>query len=126
MLLKKGPVSPNRVYVHQSPGLLLGACVVLGCCLSSYYQRRREQDTYLTLVFLAWIALVVCVARGAGSSADIAMLGMVPWALCAAMLSSSMLHVVLGWLTDKGNRAEGCVDEFQGDEKGEEAPLSGT
>ncbi|KAI0175766.1 hypothetical protein GGR52DRAFT_328653 [Hypoxylon sp. FL1284] len=36
---------------NVSPGLALGSCLVLGCCLSSYTHRRRDQDQYQAIVF---------------------------------------------------------------------------
>ncbi|KAH9994167.1 hypothetical protein F4779DRAFT_623371 [Xylariaceae sp. FL0662B] len=103
---------------HISPGLALGSCLVLGCCLSSYTHRRRCQDQYQIIVFVTWIAWAICVGWGIGASADMVTLGIVPWALCAAMPSSFATHLALLW-PEKRERCDrhtvdGVVDSKKG------------
>ncbi|KAI0382072.1 hypothetical protein F5Y04DRAFT_57433 [Hypomontagnella monticulosa] len=75
-----------------SPGLALGSCLVLGCCLSSFIHRRRELDQYQPIVFVIWITWAIFIGWGIGASANMVTLGIVPWASCAAMLSSFFGH----------------------------------
>ncbi|KAI1082965.1 hypothetical protein F5B20DRAFT_491901 [Whalleya microplaca] len=98
-----------------SPGPVLGSCLVLGCSLSSYMNRRRRQDGYQIVVFVIWIAWAICVGWGTGASADMVTLGVVPWALCAAMLSSFAARAAFLWLENRersgGLTINGLVDE---------------
>ncbi|KAI1501804.1 hypothetical protein F5X99DRAFT_381734 [Biscogniauxia marginata] len=82
---------------NTSPGLVLGSCLVLGCCLSSYAHRRRRQDQYQTTVFAVWVVWAILVSWRVGFSADMIALGVVPWALCVAMLSSMLGHSLMRW-----------------------------
>lgn len=77
---------------HVSPGLALGSCLVLGCCLSSFIHRRRELDQYQPIVFVIWITWAVFLGWEIGASANMVTLGIVPWASCAAILSSFFGH----------------------------------
>ncbi|KAH9908903.1 hypothetical protein F4778DRAFT_203008 [Xylariomycetidae sp. FL2044] len=79
----------------DSPGLVLCSCLVLGCSLSSYTHRRRDEDQYQTVVFAVWIVWATCIAWTTGISADVIMLGVVPWACCVAMLTSYIGHFVM-------------------------------
>ncbi|KAI5867049.1 hypothetical protein GGS23DRAFT_303028 [Durotheca rogersii] len=102
-------VMSSEVLWHASPGLALGSCLVLGCCLSSYAHRRRDQDQYQTIVFAIWIVWAVWVGWGIGTSADVVTLGIVPWALCAAMLSSFVGHLGARWLATRARGGYGHV-----------------
>ncbi|KAI1465713.1 uncharacterized protein F4812DRAFT_461407 [Daldinia caldariorum] len=97
------------------PGLALGSCLILGCCLSSYTHRRRDRDPYQPLVFAAWIIWAVFIGWGTGISANVVTLGVIPWASCAAMLSSFFIHVGARWVTNRercqGVYALSVVDE---------------
>lgn len=84
---------------NVSPGLALGSCLVLGCCLSSYVHRRRDQDQYQTIVFVIWITWSICIGWRVGASANMVTLGVIPWAACAAMLSSFFGHVGARWFS---------------------------
>ncbi|KAI0482636.1 hypothetical protein GGR56DRAFT_199496 [Xylariaceae sp. FL0804] len=99
-----------------SPGLVLGSCLVLGCCLSSYMHRRRAADPYQAAVFAAWAAWAVCIGWSAGSSADAIVLAIVPWALTAAMPSCFLAHAGGRWLAARRKRevetvVAGAADE---------------
>ncbi|RYO83003.1 hypothetical protein DL766_005544 [Monosporascus sp. MC13-8B] len=111
------PTPSDRFFAGSSPrldfltrpsgGLMLGSFLVLGCCLSSYTHRRRGRDPYQPLVFTAWAAWAACVGLGVGCSADMIMLGLVPWALCAAVLSSYLGHVAAArWLAVRHRECE--------------------
>ncbi|KAI1106645.1 hypothetical protein F4804DRAFT_6622 [Jackrogersella minutella] len=101
---------------HISPGLALGSCLLLGCSLSSYVHRRRDQDQYQVFVFVIWVTWAICIGWGVGVSANRVTLGIVPWASCAAILSSFFGHAGARWVSGRG--------KFQGldfalvDEKG--------
>ncbi|KAI0842917.1 hypothetical protein F5Y06DRAFT_76667 [Hypoxylon sp. FL0890] len=82
-----------------SPGLALGSCLVLGCCLSSYAHRRRDHDQFQVFVFVIWITWAVCIGWGTGATANRVTLGIVPWASCAAMLSSFFGHAGARWVS---------------------------
>jgi hypothetical protein len=120
----KGYLSPIRTLADPSPAILLGACILLGCCVSSYYQRRRNVDAYQTPIFIVWTVLVICVAFTTGSKIATATLSMVPWALCAAMLSSYLFHAVLRWTAAKEQRGKEHVDGGGDKEKGEKLSTS--
>ncbi|KAI1213782.1 uncharacterized protein F4807DRAFT_456330 [Annulohypoxylon truncatum] len=89
---------------HVSPGLALGSCLVLGCCLSSYVHRRRNQDQYQAVIFLIFITWAVCIGWGIGASANRITLGIVPWASCAAMVGSFFGHAGARWISGREKR----------------------
>ncbi|KAI1406834.1 hypothetical protein F5Y13DRAFT_183878 [Hypoxylon sp. FL1857] len=104
--------SPTQMIYHiirfdflknVSPGLALGSCLVLGCCLSSYVHRRRDHDQYQVIVFVIWITWAVCIGWGIGATANRVTLGIVPWASCAAMLSSFFGHAGARWVSTRNN-----------------------
>ncbi|KAI0541170.1 hypothetical protein GGR58DRAFT_58460 [Xylaria digitata] len=81
-----------------SHGMLLVSCLVLGCCVSSYRHRMQGREPYQGIFFLVWIVWVSLVGLGAGCEVDTVVVGMVPWALVAAMLSSYFGHTGGQWL----------------------------
>ncbi|KAI0136154.1 hypothetical protein F4776DRAFT_654909 [Hypoxylon sp. NC0597] len=99
-----------------SPGLALGSCLVLGCCLSSYAHRRRDHDQYQAVVFVIWITWAICIGWGIGVSANRVTLGIVPWASCAAMLSSFFGHAGARWVSTR-NKCERGSDSTVVNEK---------
>ncbi|KAI1765334.1 hypothetical protein GGR53DRAFT_490758 [Hypoxylon sp. FL1150] len=102
---------------NVSPGLALSSCLVLGCCLSSYTHRRRDQDHYQAIVFIVWIVWAVCLGLRVGASANMVTLAVVPWGSCAAMLSSFFGHVGARWYSTR-EKCD-CADVYTGaDEKG--------
>ncbi|KAI0974225.1 hypothetical protein F4678DRAFT_421818 [Xylaria arbuscula] len=76
-------------------GLLFVSCLVFGCCVSSYKHRMQRREPYQGAVFLMWVTWVGLVARGYGSDRDTVIVGIIPWALVAAMLSSYLGHALL-------------------------------
>ncbi|KAI1484908.1 hypothetical protein F5X96DRAFT_683235 [Biscogniauxia mediterranea] len=76
---------------NTSPGLVLGSSLILGCCLSSYTYGRRERDHHQLTVFAAWVIWAVCVGWSVGCSANMVTLGILPWALCIAMINYDCL-----------------------------------
>ncbi|KAI0137034.1 hypothetical protein BJ170DRAFT_604257 [Xylariales sp. AK1849] len=98
--------SPPRIgfLTDPSPGLMLGSCLVLGCCLSSFAHRRRDEDRFQTAVFVAMAIWGVVVGRAIGASANMITLSLVPGALCTAMALSFMGHEFGRWLIARPRR----------------------
>ncbi|KAI0817706.1 hypothetical protein GGR55DRAFT_34836 [Xylaria sp. FL0064] len=84
-----------------SHGLLLMSYLVFGCCVSSYKHRMRGRDPCQGAVFLGWVVWLGLVGRGVGWKADTILLGMIPWALVVAMLSSYFGHASARWLVSR-------------------------
>jgi len=78
--------------LYPSPGLMLCCCLVFGCCVSSFAHRRQEEDGLQLVVFTAFLVGAVVVGYGLESSANLILLGYVPWAMCAAMGTSLLGH----------------------------------
>jgi len=81
--------------LDPSPALMLSSCLILGCAISSYAYRRQEQDSYQTLILLTAIGAASAIGLVAGVDVNLIMLGLIPWALCLAMVLSSWLHWLL-------------------------------
>ncbi len=79
---------------------MLGACLVLGCSISSFAHRRQQGDRYQSLIFV--LAITQCTIFGLvlGVNANLIMLGLIPWALCVAMIYSVAVH----WLVRRCRR----------------------
>ena len=71
---------------------MLGACLVLGCAISSFAYRRQEQDKLQTAIFVGAVALATTIGIALGVNSNLIMLGMIPWALCSAMVMSIFVH----------------------------------
>ncbi|OTB14356.1 hypothetical protein K445DRAFT_136759 [Daldinia sp. EC12] len=112
-----GAVRIDLLLQNVPPGLALVSCLVLGCCLSSYTHRRRDRDPYQPLVFAAWILWAMFIGWGTGISASVVTLGVIPWASCAAMLSSFFGHVGARWVSNK-ERSRGIYAISVVNEKG--------
>lgn len=89
---------PGRfsLILDPSPGLMLGSCLVLGCSISSFLYRQQVTDKYQTQIMVISISVACVVGYVAGISANLVMLGLIPWALCAAMLLSTCVHWYIG------------------------------
>jgi 4-hydroxybenzoate polyprenyltransferase len=94
---------------NPSPGLMLGSCLVLGCCLSSFAHRRHDIDRFQAAVFIALALWAAVLGKGIGASANMITLSLVPWALCAAMLLSFAGHG-LGRRLNERRRRQGAAD----------------
>ncbi len=81
---------------------MLGACILLGCAVSSFAYRRQEHDNYQTLIFILYITSGTAFGAWLGVTANVIMLGLIPWALCMAMISSVAVH----WIVRR------CTHEF--------------
>src|SRR6266566_5179665 len=89
-LSQQAPSRLARAARQPSPELLLVACLVLGCSVSSFLHRRQAEDQYQLLVFILCIACAVFLAWG--GPADVILLRYIPWAMCAAMAISYYGH----------------------------------
>ncbi|KAK7743680.1 hypothetical protein SLS62_010512 [Diatrype stigma] len=102
------PRSPLLDNLTRPSGtLMLGACLALGCSLSWWTHRRRDRgDVCQGPVFAAWAAWAACVGVGGlGYSAEAVVLGLVPWALCAAAICSYVGHAL--WRGQRQRRTLG-------------------
>jgi hypothetical protein len=78
--------------LHPSAALVLSSCLLFGCCVASFFYRRRTMDPWQGLVFVVFIAWAAAVGYGVGASANLIVLGFLPWATCAAMLVSMLVQ----------------------------------
>lgn len=90
---------------------MLGSCVVLGCSLSSYIQRREEKDRFQIIIFVVMAIWGITVGRGVGASTHLIALSLVPGALCTSMLLSFTGHEFGRWLIDRQSRQELCLKQ---------------
>jgi hypothetical protein len=74
---------------------MLSSCLILGCAISSFAYRRQEQDKYQTAIFIIAIGGASAAGLILRVDANLIMLGLIPWALCLAMIISSSLHWLL-------------------------------
>lgn len=77
---------------------MLGACLVLGCAISSFAYRRQDRDKLQTPVFIAAITLACTLGFAWDLNANLIMLGMIPWALCGAMVVCTIVNAIVGTL----------------------------
>ncbi|KAH8675599.1 hypothetical protein BX600DRAFT_177903 [Xylariales sp. PMI_506] len=94
-----------------SSELMMGSCLVVGCCVSSFTHRRQDKDTFQTEVFTCVIFWAAMVGKGVGASFDLITLGLVPLALSLAMLLSFAGHEFGRWLAKRPKRPVPCTYE---------------
>lgn len=87
----KRPLSD--LVLHPSPGLMLLSCLVFGCCVSSFVHRRQDQDSLQFLVYTIVLGATAIAGCGLGASANMIVLGYLPWAMCVAMAVSFVGHI---------------------------------
>lgn len=80
------------IILDPQPTLMLGACLVLGCSVSSFMYRRQEGDQYQNLIFCVILAAAIIFGMMLNVTANLIMLGLIPWALCLAMIFSVGIH----------------------------------
>ncbi|KAK0657350.1 hypothetical protein B0T16DRAFT_318834 [Cercophora newfieldiana] len=80
--------------LNPSPELMLVACLVFGCCVSSFVHRRQGQDASQFVVYALFLTAAVVSGYGLGASANLILLGYAPWAMCAAMAASLYGHAL--------------------------------
>ncbi|KAK1834827.1 hypothetical protein QBC39DRAFT_342961 [Podospora conica] len=91
--------------LYPSPGLMLCCCLVFGCCVSSFAHRRQDEDGLQLVVFTVFLAGAVVVGYALEASANLILLGFIPWAMCAAMATSlSGHHLYRTRRVDSGQR----------------------
>ena len=81
--------------VDPSPALMLSCCLILGCSVSSFIYRRQEHDQFQTPFFVLVTTFAVTFGIGMHLHSNLIMLALIPWALCFAMITSSLGHWVL-------------------------------
>ncbi|KAL2271124.1 hypothetical protein VTJ83DRAFT_495 [Remersonia thermophila] len=74
------------------PGLVLFACLMFGCCVSSFVHRRRGRDRFQAFVYLVVLGSAALVGYSLTADAHLVLLGCFPWATCAAMVISMAGH----------------------------------
>jgi hypothetical protein len=82
---------------------MLFACLILGCSISSFAYRRQDGDKYQTPIFAVAIASATIFGLAMGVNANVIMLGIIPWALCLAMIGSVTVH----WLIRRCSKNAG-------------------
>lgn len=82
------------------PALMLGACLVLGCAISSFAY-RRQVDKQQTPIFICAIIMTITIGLALGVNTNLIMLAMIPWALVLAMILSAGVH----WLSRRYRRS---------------------
>jgi hypothetical protein len=84
----------GNLLLNPTPELMLGSCLVFGCCVSSFVHRRQSQDTCQFVVYAVFLTAVVVSGFGIEASANLILLGYAPWAMCAAMATSLYGHAL--------------------------------
>lgn len=72
--------------------MMLVSCLVFGCCVSSFVHRRHDKDRLQFLVYLVLLGSVVIAGHQTGASANMILLGYLPWTMCLAMAISITGH----------------------------------
>jgi len=78
--------------LHPTPELMLCCCLIFGCCVSSFAHRRQDQDGLQIAVYAVFLVGAIVVGYGLEASANLILLGYVPWAMCVAMATSLSGH----------------------------------
>jgi hypothetical protein len=100
---------------------MLIACLILGLSISSFAYRRQEGDRFQTPIFVLAITSATVFGLALGVSSNVIMLGVIPWALCLAMIGSVAVH----WLIRRCSRDRGAIyTEIHCCEQGEKEPLA--
>jgi len=100
---------------------MLIACLILGLSISSFAYRRQEGDRFQTPIFVLAITSATVFGLALGVNANVIMLGVIPWALCLAMIGSVAVH----WLIRRCSRDRGAIyTEIHCCEQGEKEPLA--
>jgi hypothetical protein len=99
-LLEVVPSGNFEWILDPPPALMLFACLVLGCSISSFAYRRQDGDKFQTPIFALAIMSATIFGLAMGVNANVIMLGVIPWALCLAMIGSVAVH----WLIRRCSR----------------------
>ncbi|KAK4199092.1 hypothetical protein QBC40DRAFT_177053 [Triangularia verruculosa] len=79
---------------HPSPGLMLFSCLVFGCSVSSFTQRRQSKDPLQPFVYAILLGGAALTGYARQESTHLILLGYLPWATCAAMTLSISGHTL--------------------------------
>ncbi|KAG9233251.1 hypothetical protein BJ875DRAFT_52213 [Amylocarpus encephaloides] len=91
-----------------SPGVLLGACIVEGCAISSFAYRRQAEDIFQAPLFVFAITGAIICGVALGINPNILMLGVIPWAVCLTMMTSASVHWLLRQWTRSRSSGSCC------------------
>ncbi|KAK4236769.1 hypothetical protein C8A03DRAFT_16629 [Achaetomium macrosporum] len=83
---------------RPSPGLMLFSCLVFGCCVSSFTHRRQSKDPFQFIVYIIFLGVAAVIGCGIRTNVHLILLGYLPWATCAAMVTSISGHSLYRWL----------------------------
>lgn len=75
---------------------MLVACLAFGLSISSYSYRRQHVDIYQNAFFVVAICGACSLGAIWGSDVNLIMLGLIPAALCLAILLSAFSHWGMG------------------------------
>ena len=73
---------------------MLLSCLVFGCCVSSFVHRRQDKDPFQFVVYVVMLGSVVIIGRETQASANMILLGYLPWTMCLAMAISIAGHSI--------------------------------
>ncbi|KAK3394181.1 hypothetical protein B0H63DRAFT_517325 [Podospora didyma] len=90
---------------------MLFSCLVFGISVSSFWHRRQEKDSLQSVIYAVVLAAAVVIGHGLQASANLILLGYLPWATCAAMAISISAHSLYRW---RYAAETGLVDEEKG------------
>ncbi|KUJ18551.1 uncharacterized protein LY89DRAFT_498857 [Mollisia scopiformis] len=111
----------SSLILDPPPTLMLGACLLLGCSVSSFIYRRQEEDRYQKLIFSVTLTAATLFGMAQKVNANLIMLGLIPWGLCLAMIFSVATHWLVKRCSKRGAYSRvGCCESG---EKGMHAPL---
>lgn len=90
-----------------APKLVLLSALGFGCCVSSFVYRRQGEDPSQIIVIALVAGTVTTMAWGAKACPDRMVLGYMPLATCAAMITSMVGHAMFRWVrSQQGTRVE--------------------
>ncbi|KAL2022695.1 hypothetical protein VTK56DRAFT_4776 [Thermocarpiscus australiensis] len=92
---------------RPSPGLMLLSCLIFGCCVSSFTQRRQSQDPLQCVVYIVLLGGAAIIGCAVGANVHLILLGYLPWATCAAMAMSISGHGLYRRLKLDAGRSQG-------------------
>ncbi|TVY27872.1 hypothetical protein LHYA1_G003046 [Lachnellula hyalina] len=95
--------------LDPTPPVMLVACLALGCAISSFAYRRQDHDRYQAPLFILAITAATFSGLALDVNSDIIMLGLIPWAVCAAMAASTGLHWFLRSFSDRVRKCSTTV-----------------
>ncbi|KAH8676612.1 hypothetical protein BGZ60DRAFT_260576 [Tricladium varicosporioides] len=78
--------------LDPSPAVMLVACILEGCAISSFAFRRQTRDRYQAPLFVFAIVGATITGISFGVDSNVIMLGLIPWAVFFAMMLSTVLH----------------------------------